>query len=97
MFYLFPIKIQKSGRLLAIRTRPLPINLLCTGTHHSGGGSVISTRDLTGINDSESREYTWNTDEIALVSAIMSAAINDTAAWGSPPSPTKTETLRSSH
>ncbi len=60
---------------------------------------AISTRDLTGTADSDSYQYAWKSDEIALIGAIMSAAVADsdepgTVMRGSPPSPAAIDTSR---
>ena len=69
------------------------------GTTLLTGGGAISTRDLTGTADNQTYEYAWKSDEIALISAIMSAAVADSAEpgtvmRGSPASPAGIETSR---
>ncbi len=69
------------------------------GTTLLTGGGAISTRDLIGTADNQSYEYAWKSDEIALISAIMSAAVADSAEPGtvmrrSPASPAGIETSR---
>ncbi len=69
------------------------------GTAIPTGGGAISARDVTGTADNLSSEYAWKSDEIALISAIMSAAVADSAEPGtvlreSPASPAAIETSR---
>ena len=70
-----------------------------SGTALLTGGGAISTRDVTGSADNHSYEYAWKSDEIALIGAIMSAAVADSAEpgtvmRGSPASPAAIETSR---
>jgi hypothetical protein len=99
LFYIVLRKIRKSGRAAAIRRKPSSRNLVGAGTALLTGGGAISTRDLTGTADNDSYEYAWKSDEIALIGAIMSAAVADSAEpgtlmRGSPASPGAIETSR---